>query len=304
MGTQAKPKAPIDRPMKSIQIIPVTTSYDSVVLMLRKIRLFAEFLLPSMGYLKKIKSESRFLAQAIYPENFARSLVIEEFIEFFKNSDLLNSSQLNVAVVGGSRNEPEIKVLRHMKIDVNLTLFGIDSDFEFLDLNIENPGFKLSDFDLVLCSQVFEHIWNHQVALDNLKKLMNEKTYLWISCPSSNRPHGLSFYFAAGFTESFLVNNIINQELKVLASGTLGTRRIYRAIHTMPLWLSVRGHKFPPIWAFESHPYDKENDFYRIIFSLRYLLRSFELLLFSGKITSDIRCASESWACARLQSKD
>jgi SAM-dependent methyltransferase len=257
-----------------------------------------------MGYLKKFETESRFLAQAIYPENFARSLVIEEFIEFFKKTDLLNFSQLNVAVLGGSRNEPEIKVLRHMKIDVNLTLFGIDSDVEFLDLNIENPRFKHSDFDLILCSQVFEHIWNHQVALDNLKKLMNEKTYLWISCPSSNRPHGLSFYFAAGFTESFLVNNINNQELQVLASGTLGTRRIYRAIHTMPLWLSVRGHKFPPIWAFESHPYDKENDFYRLIFSLRYLLRSFELMLFSGKITSDIRCASESWVCARLQSKD
>ena len=274
------------------------------MLVLQKIRSLAEFLLPSMGYLKKFETESRFLAQAIYPENFARSLVIEEFIEFFKKTDLLKLSQLNVAVVGGSRNEPEIKVLRHMKIDVNLTLFGIDSDFEFLDLNIENSGFKLSDFDLVLCSQVFEHIWNHQVALDNLKKLMNEKTYLWISCPSSNRPHGLSFYFAAGFTESFLVNNINNQELQVLASGTLGTRRIYRAIHTMPLWLSVRGHKFPPIWAFESHPYDKENDFYRLIFSLRYLLRSFELMLFSGKITSDIRCASESWVCARLQSKD
>lgn len=277
--------------------------YDDPMLVLRKMRSITEVFFPSMGYKRKPKSESRRLAQAIYPENFARSLVIEEFIEFFKKTDLFSFSQLNVAVVGGSSSEPEVAVLRHMKIDINLTLFGIDPDNISLDLNKHDPDMKYSSFDIVLCSQVFEHVWNHQEAIQNLKKLMNESTYLWISCPSSNRPHGLSFYFAAGLTESFLVTSLSHQKLKVLDSGTLGTRRVYRAIHTMPIWLSVRGHKFPPIWAFEGHPYDKASFLYRSLFCLRYLLRSFGLMFFSGKITSDIRCASESWACAQLNSK-
>ena len=265
-----------------------------------KAKRLAEFLFPSFGLSKKPKSESRELAHFLYPENFARSLIIEEFMEFFKMTDLLKSSQLNIAVVGGSSKEPELAVFKHLNIEVNLSIFGIDSKVEFLDLNTSNPNLPSSNFDLILCSQVFEHIWNYHEAIESLKKLMNEKTFLWISCPSSNRPHGLSFYFAAGLTESFLVNNLRHHDLKVEASGSLGSRRIYRSIHTLPTWLSARGNKFPPIWAFEGHPYDKESLVYRTAFTLRYIHRSFELLFFSGKVTTDIRTASESWVCARI----
>jgi hypothetical protein len=265
----------------------------------RIIRL-AEFLFPSFGYTKKNKTSSRQLAQAIYPENFARSLVIEEFIEFFKNTEIFKADHLKIAVVGGSSKEPELEVFKSLNIDVDVTLLGIDPGVNYLDLNKPNIDLQNSNFDIVLCSQVFEHIWNYHDAINSLKSLMSEKTYLWISCPSSNRPHGLSFYFAAGLTESFLINNLKHHELNVEASGTLGSRRIYRSTHTLPTWLSVRGNKFPPIWAFESHPYDKASLLYRVAFSLRYVHRSFELLFFSGKVTTDIRTASESWACAKI----
>ena len=265
-----------------------------------KAKRLTEFLLPSFGYTKKFKSASRELAQSLYPENYARSLVIEEFIEFFKKTDLLKANRLKIAIVGGSSKEPELAVFKYMNIDVDLTIFGVDPKVEYLDLNKSNPNLPNSNFDLVLCSQVFEHIWNYHEAIKSLKNLMSEKTYLWISCPSSNRPHGLSFYFSAGLTESFLVSNLKHHELKVEASGTLGSRRIYRSIHTLPTWLSARGNRFPPIWAFESHPYDKESLVYRAAFTLRYIHRSFELLFFSGKVTTDIRTASESWVCAKI----
>ena len=267
---------------------------------LPKVQQIAEFMFPSFGYLKKSKSGSRELAQDLYPQNFARSLVVEEFIEFFKQTQIFKANELNIAVVGGSSKEPELEVFKHMNIGVNLTLLGVEPGVDFFDLNKSNSDSTHSKFDIVLCSQVFEHIWNHHNAINSLKSLMSEETYLWISCPSSNRPHGLSFYFAAGLTESFLVNNLQHHKLKIQASGTLGSRRIYRSIHTLPTWLSARGNKFPPIWAFESHPYDKESLVYRAVFTLRYIHRSFELLFFSGKVTTDIRTASESWVCAKI----
>lgn len=259
-----------------------------------------EFLFPSFGYTKKLRSPSRELAQSLYPKNVARSLVIEEFIEFFKSTELLEANQLKIAVVGGSANEPELEVFKHLEIEVELIIFGVDPKIEYLDLNKLNSHSPNYNFDIILCSQVFEHIWNHNAAIENLKNLMTKKSYLWITCPTSNRPHGLDFYFAAGLTESFLASNLKYHGLKVEASGRLGSRRIYRSIHTLPTWLSVRGNRFPPIWAFESHPYDKENFLYRFAFTLRYFHRSIELLFFSGKITTDIRTASESWVCARI----
>lgn len=259
-----------------------------------------EFLFPSIGYTKKIETDSRALANKLCPQSFARALLLEEFIEFFKVTKIFKPQDINVAVIGGSVQEPELEVFQQMGVNVNLTIFGIDPQVKFLDLNVSNPKTVKINFDLILCSQVLEHVWNHASAFESLKNLMSETTYLWISCPSSNRPHALSFYYSAGLTRSFLVNNLNFHGLKVLASGSIGTRRLYRAIHTQPSWLSVKGHKFPPLWSFEEHPYDKESRTYRTIFRIRYLFRNLELLLLSKKITSDIRCATESWACVKL----
>lgn len=263
-----------------------------------------KFFFPSIEYVKKIETDSRSLAMQLYPLGFARALLLEEFIQLFTKTEIFNSDSIKVAVVGGSEREPELIALRHFGLEINLTIFGIDSDAEYLDLNSINSKNWNFDFDLILCSQVMEHLWNHSAAFDTLKNLMNEKTHLWISCPSSNRPHGLNFYFSAGLTVDFLVNNMESRGLTVLGSGSIGTRRLYRAIHTQPSWLSVRGHVFPPLWSFEEHPYDKEGRTYRIIFRIRYFLRNLDLLLFSKKITTDVRCATESWACAKLKSSE
>jgi hypothetical protein len=263
---------------------------------------FLEFLFPSIGYVVKAETDSRPLAMQLYPAGFARALLLEEFIEFYKCSEMAHYDSIRVAVIGGSAQEPELFALKHLGLEIHLTIFGIDPHVEYLDLN--SPSIKISkfNFDLILCSQVIEHLWNHGAAFDSLKNLMNEDTYLWISCPSSNRPHGLSFYYSAGLTSSFLIKNLELHGLKVLGSGSIGTRRLYRAIHTQPSWLSVRGHKFPPLWSFEEHPYDKQSNIYRIMFRLRYFLRNIELLMFSKRITTDIRCATESWACAKIDS--
>ena len=261
---------------------------------------FLEFLFPSIGFEAKAKTVSRSLAMQLYPAGFARALLLEEFIEFYKCSKMVHSNSINVAVIGGSSQDPELFALKHLGIEINLTIFGIDPHVEYFDLNTINPKNSKFQFDLILCSQVVEHLWNHGAAFDSLKNLMNEDTYLWISCPSSNRPHGLNFYYSAGLTSSFLVKNLEHHGFKLLRSGSIGTRRLYRAIHTQPSWLSVRGHKFPPLWSFEEHPYDKQGTIYRIMFRLRYFVRNMELLMFSRKITTDIRCATESWACAKI----
>jgi hypothetical protein len=261
-----------------------------------------EFLFPSFAYVNKTKTDSRDIAMQLYPAGFARALLLEEFIELFKKTQMFDSQSINVAVIGGSSQDPELFALKHLGLEINLTIFGIDPQVEYLDLNTINPKNSKFQFDLILCSQVVEHLWNHGAAFDSLKNLMTEDTYVWISCPSSNRPHGLNFYYSAGLTSSFLVKNLEHRGLKILGSGSIGTRRLYRAIHTQPSWLSVRGHKFPPLWSFEEHPYDKQGKIYRTMFRLRYFVRNMELLMFSRKITTDIRCATESWACAKIDS--
>ena len=254
-------------------------------------------LFPSVDCNEKfIDSQINKIAFQLCPENFGRALVLTEFLvcikEFFPKNSLIR-----VAVVGGYKTEPEIKALLHLGYSLQVQIYGIEEDMIRLDLNDmpQNLSLAKGNFDLVLCSQVWEHIWSHEAALMNLTSLMSKQSYLWLAAPASNRFHGSPQYFSAGFTSQYLTNNLSRVGLEVHSHGQLGTRRNYLATHTLPTWLSVKGHQFPLFLAFSEHKFAP-----RVLFSFRYLIKTFGLLLTSKKITTSSRFATESWAFARM----
>jgi SAM-dependent methyltransferase len=235
-------------------------------------------------------------AYGLCPENFGRALILTEFLTQV-NIYFSPRSHLKVAIVGGYRTEPEIRALEYLGFSLDLHIFGIEENMMALDLN-ESSNSSLtsqSDFDLILCSQVWEHIWNHNVAFANVSSLMKSGTYLWIAAPSSNRPHGSPHYFSAGFTSDYFANNLSRLGLLVKSHGHLGTRRNYLATHTLPTWLSVKVHRFPPLAAFSEH-----RSLPRMFLSFRYIVKTFGLLFASKKITDNRKFATESWALAKM----
>lgn len=79
----------------------------------------------------------------------------------------------SVALVGGAPNEPELEIPNHTG-SISISFFGIESfsgeNFTYLDLNTDSD--IQQGFDLVICSQVLEHVWHHEMAFDNLTKLV------------------------------------------------------------------------------------------------------------------------------------
>ena len=256
---------------------------------------FLSALFPSYGCERVIfDNKARNIAEKICPENFGRALVLSKFIvavtEIFPIASIIR-----VAVVGGYRMEPEIRALQYLGFEVQVEVFGIEDNMIPLDLNVARSNTQKSkrNFDLVLCSQVWEHIWNHEVALDHLMSIMNRGTYLWIASPASNRAHGSPFYFCAGFTSEYFANNLSKVGLRINSYGQIGTRRNYLATHTLPTWLSVSGHRLPPLSAFSEY-----KTLYRVLYSIRYLLTTIDLLFTSNKVTADNKYATESWVMA------
>ena len=255
-------------------------------------------LFPSYGCERVIfDDKARNIAKKLCPENFGRALVLSKFIVSVTEIFPIASS-IRVAVVGGYRTEPEIRALQHLGFEVQVEVFGIEDNMIPFDLNIAWPHTLKSteNFDLILCSQVWEHIWNHKVALDHLMSIMNQGSYLWIASPASNRAHGSPFYFSAGFTAEYFTNNLLRAGLEINSFGQIGTRRNYLATHTLPTWLSVNGHKFPPFSAFSE--YQPMN---RTLYSIRYLLITISLLFASNKVTADNKYSTESWVMARKE---
>lgn len=254
-------------------------------------------LFPSLDCDKKfIDIQIKKIAFKLCPENFGRALVLTEFLETIEEFFPKNSV-IRVAVVGGYKTEPEIKALQHLGYSLQVQIYGIEEDMIQLDLNEmpQNLSLARGNFDLVLCSQVWEHIWNHEAALMNLTTLMSKQSYLWLAAPASNRFHGSPYYFSAGFTSQYLAKNLAQVGLEVHSHGQLGTRRNYLATHALPTWLSVKGHQFPLPLAFSEHRFVP-----RVLFSFRYLIKTFGLLLTSKKITTSSRFATESWAFAKM----
>ena len=254
------------------------------------------FFFPSRGIRPiKLDKECKSLAFTLCPENFGRAVVLARFIE--QTSQLFSHERpIRIAVVGGYNNEPELRALYSLGFSLEVSLFGIEENMHYLDLN-QNPMNTFSTFgtyDLILCSQVWEHIWNHSSAFANLQQFLSSGTYLWLACPASNHPHGSPSYFAAGLTHEYLSLNVNRLGLSIIAEGHLGTPRNYRATHILPSWLSVRGHQFPPVYAFEGKSINS-----RLLHSLKYLFQNILFLMVSPTITDDTQYATESWVLAQ-----
>ena len=138
-----------------------------------------------------------------------RDIISERFLNEIKNSSLSSSSTIRVAVLGGYSGEPELLILQdHYKLEV--THFGVEGIVEhgsiYLDLNDPPINIEIykSGFDLVLCSQVLEHLWNVNSAFECFTFLLRQSGYLWVACPFSNFLHGSPAFYSAGYSPDLL----------------------------------------------------------------------------------------------------
>ena len=163
----------------------------------------------------------------------------------------------NVAVVGGSSKEPELAILQNTT-ELKLEIFGIQpeiwetSRFHYIDLNyplLENH----KKFDLILCSQVLEHLWDVKQALVNLTQLAAPGGLIWIGCPASNFPHGLPGYFSAGYQPELILNILNLQRIEVIAQGVLGSKRYYFLTHALQSWATKRQFHRPLFYGFSRY---------------------------------------------------
>lgn len=186
-----------------------------------------------------------------------------KIVEVFKEQIFNNSAIVfnEVGLVGGHFDEPEIKVLN----PVTVKYFGIESDprvvTQIFDLNI--PQNVKHQFELVLCSQVLEHVYDVKQAIVNLSELTLPGGYLWIACPASNYPHGSPHYYSAGYAPELIVNLLEPLGFNVILAQKYGSERMYFFTHTLRRWPTMQEYYFP--LRFEISRYILRDLFWRIV---------------------------------------
>ena len=173
--------------------------------------------------------------------SYGKFLLLETFYESIKDFKL--PEEINIAVVSGGRNQAEIVVLNQMGFKTDVTLFGIEDDEVFFDLNKVNLTANNKFFDLIICTQTLEHIWNHDNFFNNLRLLAKQKSILYLNCPKSNKVHMAPIYYSSGFTSSYLKKNLENKDFNIIKSGELGGEVLYKSIHMTQSWYTKENVK-------------------------------------------------------------
>lgn len=161
---------------------------------------------------------------------------------------------LKALVIGGSDLDPEvINIKKNFEVDIFYA--GIESDsflspYFYLDLNSKlEAKFIPVSFELIMCNQVFEHIFDVKNALMTISSLCNERTVVWIDFPTSTFPHGSPHFYTSGIFPEMIEKLSLEFDLKAIDSGVIGSKRDHLFGHILNVWPTPHQRKHP-FWSY------------------------------------------------------
>jgi SAM-dependent methyltransferase len=226
--------------------------------------------------------------------NSDSNVIRNRVIELFRNECLQVNELSRVAIVGGSLGDHEVAVIKEKFPLASFEIYGIEEGQIFLDLN--SPPDLEGDFDLVLCTNVIEHVYNHENFAKNLLSLLNPKGTLWCCFPYSDMYHGSPDYYSAGFDPDYVVKLFARNGAKSANNGIIGSRRSYLFTHLLKDWPSEFRYNHPflghIIWALglRSNPRPSARNL-----SLRRLIICFYLSFASKEFTNNPNNGCSAW---------
>lgn len=226
-----------------------------------------------------------------------RFLVTREFTKWFSG---LASKPINIAIVGGTSQDPEVIEIKRIAPDANINYFGIENPFldtNFTHLNLNNSSQTSSKYDLVICSQVLEHVWNIENTFKVLASMVITNGFLWFNCPTSNMAHGSPAYFSAGYTADFISENFKMRGFTIVESRHYGSKRYYFMTHALRFWATESEH-LRPLTSYNFQP----GSFLGVIRKfLGDLPGRFVSLFYSKTSLSSVEFATETLVLAQLR---
>jgi hypothetical protein len=172
-------------------------------------------------------------------QNILRNRVIDDL----KAHCLPNVYLKRVAVVGGSLEDPEVAIIEKHFPNVTFEVFGIENSQQFMDLNkSEIPRKK---FDLVLCTNVIEHVYHHENFAKNLLSLINQRGLIWCAFPFSDMFHGSPRYYSAGFAPEYVAELFSRNGGHCQVKRVISSKRLYLFTHFLRDWPSEFRYNHP-----------------------------------------------------------
>jgi len=224
----------------------------------------------------------------------------EQLVHIFEDKVfklLPKTRSLKILIIGGTIDEPELVYLQKF-FEAQVYFVGVEVEniemSAMLDLNTEYVAeelpFRQMEFDLILCNQVFEHLWDLKNALTIISNYSNE-SLVWITFPTCDRPHGSPDYYSAGYVPQIVEKLAPLVNLRVLEVGTIGSKREYLFSHLLTHWPSSKQLKHPLI----SYIGIPGTLLRKISYQFSIIPERIVLQIADNSISEEIRYATGSW---------
>jgi hypothetical protein len=172
-----------------------------------------------------------------------RNVVRNQIASDFKSLCLENVQIHRVAVVGGSLDDHEVSQVRQLFPKITIDIYGIDLEQNLMNLNM--PPLRRKNYDLVLCTNVLEHVFNHENFAENLLSLLEVDGKIWCCFPFNDMYHGAPLYFSAGFHPAYVESLFARHGGETLKSTIVSSKRLYLFTHLLRDWPSQFRYEHP-----------------------------------------------------------
>jgi SAM-dependent methyltransferase len=95
----------------------------------------------------------------------------------------LNYKNLDILEIGSGNTEKKQSVITIFKEANTFLQTDIKKEYNHMFLDVTKPLEIKNKFDLVICTNVLEHIFETNLAIANLKKLVKKGGHLFVSVP-------------------------------------------------------------------------------------------------------------------------
>ncbi len=177
--------------------------------------------------------------------SFERSLSFNYFKSFYNNFEY----EIKSIAFFGPHDFPDNELnLVNKNVTVKSIGFEESNDiyFDIENTNLINP----EQFDLVIISNVFEHVWNLNNFFDHINRIVKSGKYLYITGPLQNFYHESPNFFSAGYDPSFFEFNLKKFKFEKISEIRTGSKRLDFMQNTLKTWPSKRAYKFPILFGF------------------------------------------------------
>lgn len=150
--------------------------------------------------------------------HYGRVVSLCWFYRTMISNGLLN--QPSVGVISGDPHELEPRMLNFK----NIEYLNFSEDRKY-DLDVSWKDQQPKRFDITICNQVLEHIFNPHQAFENIIHHTRPGGLIWISVPTINCIHGEPYFYSSGYHPRFLERLAQANNLEIIGVSHWGSVR-------------------------------------------------------------------------------